>query len=150
MEDVLDDNCSYASMVSDTTDFSYATGCNPALKAAKRTCYGDEGAMLRNNDNRISTTYDNRNDSDTTGKLSGTGCGTLTEFREEVTGSYRDFTNAVYQVSTSWIIRDDELERVAGQIKNATIKPTNYRGAPRVKLLKTGVKVGSKMVNVYI
>ena len=58
MEDVLDDNCSYASMVSDTTDFSYATGCNPALKAAKRTCYGDEGATLRNNDNRISTTYE--------------------------------------------------------------------------------------------
>jgi len=75
---------------------------------------------------------------------------TLSEVQKEVTGSYHDFKSAVHQVSTSWIIRDDELNKMAGKIREANLTPKFGQDVPRVKLLKDDLKIGNKRINVYI
>jgi len=74
----------------------------------------------------------------------------FTEAQEEVAGSYLDFQRTVHQVSTSWIIRDDELDKIAGSIREANLTPEFDQDVPRVILLKDGLKIGSKRINVYV
>ncbi len=79
---------------------------------------------------------------------------TLTELKSEVTGSAKDFSRAVYDISTAWMLRDDELNAMAELMrKECTIEPkggAEGRVVPRVKLVKDGLNLCSRKVNVYV
>lgn len=86
------------------------------------------------NENDDDQVYDNRDDNDSIFEEmelmedggDDAGCATCADkgVKEEVTGSLKDFTKSLYEVSTACIIRDDEIDGVIGTIERSKIKPT--------------------------
>jgi len=46
----------------------------------------------------------------------------FTEIQEEVTGTYKDFTSALHQVSNAFVISPDDIDRMADKIRDAKIE----------------------------
>mmetsp|Transcript_30027 Transcript_30027/g.63696 ORF Transcript_30027/g.63696 Transcript_30027/m.63696 type:complete len:760 (-) Transcript_30027:358-2637(-) len=46
----------------------------------------------------------------------------LTAIQEEVTGTYKDFTSALHQVSNAFVISPDDIDRMADKIRDAKIE----------------------------
>jgi len=70
--------------------------------------------------------------------------------KTEVTGSYQDLASTLYQVSTAWMLQDDELDKMTGSIKDARLSPSRKQRSPWVKLFEEDLKVGNKRVNIYV
>lgn len=70
--------------------------------------------------------------------------------KTEVTGSYQDLAATLYQVSTAWMLRDDELDKMTGSIKDARLEPLRKQRSPWVKLFEEDLQCGNKRVNIYV
>lgn len=68
----------------------------------------------------------------------------FTEIQEEVTGTYKDFTSALHQVSNAFVISPDDIDRMADKIRDAKIElGENYYKQIKDRQLVKGSSGGS-------
>ena len=135
---------------------TYATGYTDVTSLKKDDSYVDEEPLevsLRDND-RFVKDYDDDTmlleDESKDNPCVGCAAIPMKTVQKEVKGTYKDFAKALYEVSTAWMIREDELDKMTDRIKSAKILPRTKQIVPSVKFLKDDLMVGNKRVNVYV
>ena len=111
----------------------------------------NKGTKRSDSENRRVTIHSHRGRGEDTEEdfslFEGVGCPTipsLNAIREEMNGTYKDFTQALHQVTNAFVISPDDIDRLADKIRDAKIKlGENYTRQVKDRQ-KSGTGVGGE------